>query len=113
MAPGLNQTPGFVGAHAPRSKPPEYIKTSGQHPPIYEQLRSYEAFPKEIIGPTVWDANDYKSAPERWTHWLTEDEISELSDAADKFGAASLPLTDISKVSPITTYYFLFRLTSC
>nr|ANM86565.1 putative dioxygenase [Cladonia uncialis subsp. uncialis]AUW31348.1 putative dioxygenase [Cladonia uncialis subsp. uncialis] len=73
------------------------IKTSGQHPPIYEQLRSYKDFPDEITGPTVWNAEDYRNNPERWTHWLMEDEIAELSDAADKFKAASIPLTGISK----------------
>ena len=110
MAPGLNQSPGMNEARAPKSISPEYIKTSGQHPPIYEQLRSYEVFPEEITGPTVWDAAEYKSSPERWTHWLTEDEIRELSDAADKFSAASIPLTSISKVSSKLTCYFFSTL---
>ena len=104
MAPELmpsmqDQSPGIVKANALRPVFPDGIKTSGQHPPIYEQLRSYEDFPDEIIGPTVWDAEDYRNNPERWTHWLSEDEIAELSDAADEFKAASIPLTGISKVS--------------
>ncbi|KAK0513728.1 hypothetical protein JMJ35_003450 [Cladonia borealis] len=102
MAPELtpsmqDQNPGIVKRNALRSIFPDGIKTSGQHRPIYEQLRSYEDFPEEIIGPTVWDAEDYRNNPERWTHWLSEDEIAELSDAADKFKAASIPLTGISK----------------
>ena len=106
MAPALtsslqHQTPGNVKGEVPRSIFPDGIKTSGQHPPLYEQLRSYEDFPEEITGPTVWDAEDYKNNTERWTHWLTVDEIAELSDAADKFRAASIPLTGISKVASV------------
>ena len=116
MAPELtlsmqDQSPGIVKRNALRSIFPDGIKTSGQHPPIYEQLRSYEEFPEEIIGPTVWNAEDYRNNPERWTHWLSEDEIAELSDAANKFKAASIPLTGISKVSSIPPCYLFPALT--
>ncbi len=111
MAPALtpslqHQSPGIVKGHAPRSIFPDCIKTSGQHPPLYEQLRSYKDFPEEITGPTVWDTEDYKNNPERWTHWLTVDEIAELNDAADKFRAASIPLTGISKVSSMILCHY-------
>lgn len=78
---------------------PDGIKTSGQHAPLYDQLRPYEDFPKEITGPTVWNADDYKNNPERWTHPFSEEEVAELSAAADKFIADGIPLTGISKVS--------------
>ena len=77
---------------------PDGIKTSGQHPPLYEQLKPFDEFPSEISGPTVWNAEDYKHNPERWTHHFSEDEVSELSKAADDFRAAGTPLTGISKV---------------
>ena len=112
MTPTLHhQSPGIGKGHALRPIFPDSIKTSGQHPPIYEQLRSYKDFPDEITGPTVWDAEDYKNNPERWTHWLTEDEIAELSDAADSFKAASIPLTGISKVSSILHCHIFSTLT--
>ena len=106
MAPSLTsslqqQNLGNVKGQVPRSIFPDGIKTSGQHPPLYEQLRSYRDFPEEITGPTVWDAEDYKNSSEKWTHWLTVDEIAELSGAADEFRAASIPLTGISKVTSI------------
>lgn len=111
MAPGLTpslqqQTPGNVKGQIQRSIFPDGIKTSGQHPPLYEQLRSYDNFPEEITGPTVWNAEDYKNNTEKWTHWLTVDEIAELSAAADKFRAASIPLTGISKVALIISGLF-------
>jgi len=102
MAPGLTdvlpqQIP--IGKIAvPISIFPDGIKTSGQHPPLYEEIRSYDDFPGEISGPTVWNADDYKNKPERWTHQLAEEEIAELSEAADNFKAAAIPLTGISKV---------------
>jgi hypothetical protein len=77
---------------------PDGIKTSGQHPPLYDKLRPYSEFPKEIVGPTVWKAEDYINNPERWVHDFSEDEIEELSTVADKFIEDSTPLTGISQV---------------
>ena len=75
MAPGLTVTLPHQGPsskeHASKLVFPDGIKTSGQHPPLYEQLRSYDDFPKEIAGATVWD-DDYKRNPERWTHYLAD-----------------------------------------
>ncbi|OJD37959.1 taurine catabolism dioxygenase family protein [Diplodia corticola] len=76
---------------------PDGLKTSGQHPPLYDLLHPYEHFPKEIEGPTVWQADDYKNNPERWTHPFSDDEIAELDRAADAFLAAGHPLTAVSK----------------
>lgn len=75
---------------------PDGFKTSGQHPPLYDQLYPYSAFPKKITGPTVWSAEEYAAHPEQWTHVFSDDEIRELSDAADRFMAANLPLTGIN-----------------
>lgn len=80
---------------------PDGIKTSGQCPPNYEQLKPYSAFPHEIVGPTVWEATDYANNPERWTHHFDEAEVRELSDAADAFLASGIPLTGISKVGDV------------
>lgn len=77
---------------------PDGIKTSGQHPPLQEQLKPYSAFPKEISGETVWKSEDYINNPERWVHILSDDEIAELSDAADNFIKDGTPLTGISQV---------------
>ncbi|KAF7952820.1 hypothetical protein EAE96_006046 [Botrytis aclada] len=76
---------------------PDGIKTSGQHPPLYDQLRPYSDFPKEITGETVWKAEDYINNPERWVHVFNEEEIAELSAVADKFIADKTPLTGISQ----------------
>lgn len=81
-----------------RAQFPDGIKTSGQHAPYYDELRSYEDFPEEITGPTVWKAAEYQDNPEQWTHQLTEPEVNEISNAADQFKASGLPLLSISKV---------------
>ena len=103
MAPGLTdvQPRGPPGPNRRVLKDifPDGIKTSGQHSPVYSKLRPYEDFPEKITGPTLWKAEDYKANPERWTHHFTEDEIVEMSEAADKFRAAAVPLTGISRVS--------------
>jgi len=78
---------------------PDGIKTSGQHPPLLDHIKPYSSFPKEITGETVWKAEDYKDSPERWVHVFNDEEIAELSAAADKFLADKTPLTGISKVS--------------
>ena len=105
MAPGLTSIESETSNRVPDPKShvsktifPDGIKTSGQHEPIYEDLRDYADFPEDIDGPTVWKAADYKDNPERWVHHFSEQEISELSTAADSFRASNTPLTGITKV---------------
>ncbi|KAI2787968.1 hypothetical protein POX_f08350 [Penicillium oxalicum] len=76
---------------------PDGLKTSGQHPPVYSQLRPYSAFPKIQSGPTVWKAEDYCENRERWTHQFTDEEIEELEIVTDEFIKKDLPLTGISQ----------------
>lgn len=107
MAPGalINESDNSPAAlriknhNAPRDIFPDGIRTSGQHPPIYDQLKPFSEFPAEITGQTVWRKEDYENNPERWIHPLTDEEIQELSDTADKFIASGIPLTGISKAS--------------
>lgn len=83
---------------APKSLFPDGLKTSGQHNPIYAQLTPPSQFPKEISGPTVWKAEDYRDHPERWTHVFSKEEIAELGDAADEFMRRGWKLTAMAKV---------------
>ncbi|KAL4932600.1 TauD/TfdA family dioxygenase [Aspergillus undulatus] len=76
---------------------PDGLKTTGQHPPLYEELKPFDKFPKSISGPTLWKAEDYRDAPGRWTHRFNAEEVAELSATADAFIAAGTPLTGISK----------------
>ncbi|KAJ0426551.1 hypothetical protein BJY00DRAFT_322807 [Aspergillus carlsbadensis] len=76
---------------------PDGLKTTGQHPPLYEELHPFDEFPKQISGPTLWKAEDYRDAPEKWTHRLTAEEVAELSATADAFLASKTPLTGIAK----------------
>jgi len=105
MAPGILQETSTApprvikNEHAPRSSFPDGIRTSGQHPPLYHALKPYSEFPKEIIGPTIWKQEDYVDSPERWTHPFTDEEVQELSDAADRFIERGIPLTGISKAN--------------
>ncbi|KAI1634702.1 hypothetical protein F4809DRAFT_501243 [Biscogniauxia mediterranea] len=80
-----------------RSVFPDGLKTTGQHPPLYDQLYPYSAFPKHIEGPTVWKAEDYSNNPERWVHQFSSEEIAEISQAADNFIASGIPITGITK----------------
>ncbi|KAI1506174.1 hypothetical protein F5X99DRAFT_365756 [Biscogniauxia marginata] len=76
---------------------PDGLKTAGQHPPLYDQLYPYSAFPKHIEGPTVWKAEEYSNNPERWVHPFSSEEIAEISQAADDFIASGIPITGITK----------------
>ncbi|CAH0055719.1 unnamed protein product [Clonostachys solani] len=104
MAPGAlvadslhDGLPTVKRTEAPRSIFPDGIRTSGQHPPLYDRLRPYADFPKEISGPTLWKRETYENNPERWTHPFTDEEVQELSDTADAFIASGTPLEGISK----------------
>lgn len=104
MAPGILQQdppsnpPTSKKDQAPRDIFPDGIKTSGQHAPLYEVLKPYSEFPKEITGTTAWKREDFVNNPEKWTHPFTDEEVKELSDAADQFIERGIPLTGISKV---------------
>ena len=115
MAPALTEaatTPPHILSGTPAvSKAifPDGLKTSGQHNPIYERLRPYSDFPKEITGPTVWRAEDYRNNPERWTHVFSDEEIAELSRASDDFIASGTPLTGMRKdLFPLPTLEHFF-----
>lgn len=104
MAPGLTESaPAATHTSSTSNKAvsksvfPDGLKTSGQHPPNYDLIRPYKDFPKEISGPTVWKAEDYRNNPERWTHVFSDEEIAELGTAADAFIAAGTPLTGMKK----------------
>lgn len=106
MAPGAliqdpidNRSARVKNHNAPRDIFPDGIRTSGQHPPVYDDLKPYSEFPKEISGPTVWRKEEYINAPEKWVHPFTDDEVKELSDTADQFIESGTPLTGITKVS--------------
>ncbi|KAH9809181.1 hypothetical protein Tdes44962_MAKER06208 [Teratosphaeria destructans] len=102
MAPALTDSApaaphSLSNNHAGKSLFPDGLKTSGQHNPIATLLRPYSDFPKEIAGPTVWKAEDYSNNLERWTHVFGNEEIAELSEAADAYIRAGHPLTGMSK----------------
>ena len=88
----------FEQTEADRSIFPDGLKTSGQQEPVDSVIRPYEKFPKEITGPTVWKAADFKAHPEKWVHAFTDDEVAEISAAADEYMQRGLSLTAISKV---------------
>ena len=102
MAPGLidDAQHSIAGVEKPPPKSifPDGLRTSGQHPPLYGELRPYEDFPEYIVSDTVWDAEDYRNNLETWIHRLKEEEIAELGEAADRFTEAGIPLTGISRV---------------
>lgn len=106
MAPALTEStpiPPHDLARKSNNKPvsktifPDGLKTSGQHPPNFDLIRPYTDFPKEITGPTVWKAEDYRNNPERWTHVFSDEEVAELGTAADAFIASGTPLTGMRK----------------
>lgn len=102
MAPALTETPVepplFSYDKPSKAIFPDGIKTSGQTSPDADKIRPYSEFPTEITGPTVWKAEDYQNNPERWTHRFSDEEVAELSKAADDFLASGTPLTGIAKV---------------
>ena len=76
---------------------PDGVKTSGQHPPLHDEIAPYSSFPEEITGPTFWSPGDYQNHPEHWTHPLNNVEITELSHTADNFMKQEIPLIGITK----------------
>lgn len=99
LADSLPTAPHNLTTKVPVDIFPDGLKTTGQHPPLYDHLQPFDQFPRQITGPTVWKPEDYRDNPEKWTHTFTAEQIEELSAAADGFLAAKIPLTGITKVS--------------
>ena len=85
-----------------RSIFPDGIKTSGQHPPIDDQVKAFEDFPVSITGHTVWKPEEYAANRDAWVHRFTSDELSELDAAATAFVASGDRLVAITKVWPFS-----------
>lgn len=98
LTESIPTAPHLLHSDAPRDIFPDGLKTTGQHPPLYDHILPFDQYPEEITGRTVWKAEEYRDNPEKWTHAFSQEEIEELSDASDKFLAAKIPLTGISKV---------------
>jgi hypothetical protein len=101
MAPSIAETlpeaPHTFKNHlAPKNAFPDGIRTSGQHEPLWDQLRPYEEFPKEITGRTLWKADDFRNDPDRWVHRFSPAEVEEISKASDDFMKSGIPLTGIT-----------------
>ncbi|PWN50702.1 Clavaminate synthase-like protein [Violaceomyces palustris] len=75
------------------------VLTSGQHDAIPELLTPYEELPKEITGPTVWKAEDYRGEENRhkWVHIWTEQEIKQLEDASNLWLLSGRELGEIER----------------
>lgn len=98
LADALPTAPHNLASSAPLDIFPDGLKTTGQHPPLYDHIQPFDRFPRQIEGPTVWKAEEYRANPEKWTHVFTPEQIEELSAASDAFLASKTPLTGISKV---------------
>ena len=73
--------------------------TSGQHDPVYNQIHDYATFPKQITGPTVWEAKDYRNNAEQWIHRWTRDELADIDNAVNRFIESGVPVTHIDRDS--------------
>ena len=110
MAPALTElspaAPHQLQDQSSKADFPDGSKTSGQHPPLYHELHSFEDFPDKIFGPTVWSADDYVRKPEQWIHHFADEEIEEMGEAADRFLTAGLSLTGITRVRTVIGLYY-------
>lgn len=73
--------------------------TSGQHDADASLLTPYSELPKEITGPTVWDAASYTGAANasKWVHTFTEHEISQLESASQLWLESGRELGEIER----------------
>ncbi|CDU22274.1 uncharacterized protein SPSC_00904 [Sporisorium scitamineum] len=73
--------------------------TSGQHDADASLLTPYEELPKQITGPTVWDADSYAGAENaaKWTHTFTQHEVSQLESAAQLWLESGRELGEIER----------------
>jgi hypothetical protein len=73
-------------------------RTQGQHDVLFDKVQPYTAFPKVVKGPTVWQAEQFRSRRDLWTKRWSPEHIHELEEAYSMFKASRLPITAITKV---------------
>ncbi|KAN0062749.1 hypothetical protein ACQY0O_004944 [Thecaphora frezii] len=75
------------------------VLTSGQHDADPLLLTPYSELPKEITGPTVWDAASYSGEENRhkWVHAFTPTEVSQLEAAAQLWLQSGRELGEIER----------------
>ncbi|KAJ1578170.1 hypothetical protein NDA12_006593 [Ustilago hordei] len=73
--------------------------TSGQHDAIPSLLTTYSELPKQIAGPTVWDAASYSGEANRskWVHTFTETEIAQLESASQLWLESGRELGEVER----------------
>ncbi|GAC98051.1 taurine catabolism dioxygenase TauD [Pseudozyma hubeiensis SY62] len=73
--------------------------TSGQHDADPSLLTPYSELPKEITGPTVWDADSYRGEANasKWVHTFTEHQISQLESASQLWLESGRELGEIER----------------
>lgn len=80
---------------------PDGYKTTGQQPPLYEEIHPYSDFPKKITGITAWTKDDLSGSPEKeaiWKHPFTAEELEDLGTAADNYISSGRDLNEMCKV---------------
>lgn len=75
------------------------VLTSGQKDAELDLLVPYKDLPKEITGPTVWHAEDYRGDVNRkkWIHVWTQEEIDQLEAASTLWRDSGRELGEIER----------------
>ncbi|WWC93854.1 hypothetical protein V866_000690 [Kwoniella sp. B9012] len=71
--------------------------TSGQHEPDESLVRSYDAFPQEITGPTVWEREKLLKDDNLWKKSWSAEQVKELEDSYEQFVENGLDLPQITR----------------
>jgi hypothetical protein len=77
------------------------VLTSGQQDPEVADLATYEQFPTEITGRTVWTREDFVDNESLWKHFWSAEQLAALDASYEKFAALGLSLPEINRVSDI------------
>lgn len=92
---------------------PVEVRSQGQHDVLFDLVRPYGDFPREVSGPTVWRAEEFRERPGLWTKAWSEEHIKELEQAYDQFVQQDLPITLITKVCPPLNAAHVSTLSPC
>jgi hypothetical protein len=84
--------------------------TQGQKDVSFDLVQPYSSFPRKVVGPTVWQAQEFRDDPERWQHQWSSDQIQDLEQAYESFRVSGKPLTSVSKVGHAVNNRYALKL---
>ncbi|KAJ3116550.1 hypothetical protein HK100_001036, partial [Physocladia obscura] len=75
----------------------DWVERQFKNAPLHRGEKLPEGFPEAIDSPSVWDGFDIQNNPEKWLHYLTDEQNAALKAALIHWKSLNLPLQKLDR----------------